>query len=161
MSPRIPARRVSAVSLAALAATLVTCAASTAAAQVPDLAHVGFEYLPPVDIADAAPARVSVLSYEVGLNVPIPVGKSTVLIPGLEYHVDSPSFSDTPAGYVPLDDVRSIEASLLVVQQLGSDWSLALRVAPGLTGRAGSVGAAQLAAPRLLGHGGEVARGDG
>ena len=61
-------------------------------------------------------------------------GRATFLIPGLSYHVDSVSFSDTPAGFIELRAFHSVELPVLFVQLLPGNWALSFRIAPGLAG---------------------------
>lgn len=105
---------------------------AAASAQFPDLLEVSAQYLPGVALAEPRPARAQVASYEATLNVPIVLGEHTFLIPGASYHSDAVSYRRTPPGFTPLRAFHSVELPLLFVQLLPRDWSLSLRVAPGL-----------------------------
>jgi len=102
--------------------------------QFPDLVDVSGQYLPAVPLQSAPPLRTQVSSYELSVNIPIVLSDTTFLIPGLGYHVDSVSFSNPPQGFTPLRAFHAIEVPLLFVQLLPKDWSLSLRLAPGIAG---------------------------
>jgi hypothetical protein len=106
----------------------------SAAGQLPDLAEVSVGYLPGATIEDHAPASAQVTSYDVAVNAPIPLGKTRFFIPGVTYHADSASFADTAPGFVELRRFHAVDVSLLGVQLLPGDWSVSVRVAPGLAG---------------------------
>jgi hypothetical protein len=105
-----------------------------AEAQVPDLAELGAQHLPGVPVSPGRPTRAQVSSYDLSLNAPIPVAKKSYLIPGIQYHVDSVSYSSTEPGFARLGAFHSVTVPVLFVQLLPHDWSLSLRVAPGLAG---------------------------
>src|SRR5262249_29254528 len=102
--------------------------------QLPDLVEVSGQYRPGAAVDDPRPTRAQVSSYEASINVPIPLGPKTFLIPGVSYHVDSVSFDDAPPGFVDLRAFHSIEIPVMLLQLLPDDWSLTLRVAPGVAG---------------------------
>jgi hypothetical protein len=103
----------------------------TAAAQFPDLVDISAQYLPGVELSEP-PIEVQIASYEGTLNVPLVLGERTFLIPGVAYHNDAVSYPRTTPGFTPLRAFHSLELPLLFVQLLPHDWSLSLRVAPGL-----------------------------
>lgn len=103
-----------------------------AAAQFPDLLDVSAQYLPGVPLAEPRPARAQLSSYDGTLNIPVVLGQRTFLIPGASYHGDAVSYQRAPAGFTPLRAFHSVELPLLFVQLLPRDWSLSLRLAPGL-----------------------------
>jgi len=103
-----------------------------AQAQFPDLVDVSAQYLPGVALADPRPVEAQVASYEGTLNLPIVLGAHTFLIPGVGYHADAVSYAHAPTGFSELRAFHSIDVPLLFVQLLPDDWSLALRLAPGL-----------------------------
>lgn len=105
---------------------------AAAVAQFPDLLEVSAQYMPGVALEEPRPARAQLTSYEGTLNLPLVLGERTFLIPGLSYHNDAVSYQRAPPGFTPLRAFHSLEASLLFVQLLPRDWSLSLRVAPGL-----------------------------
>jgi hypothetical protein len=100
-------------------------------AQFPDLFEVSAQYLPGVALEEP-PAQAQVASYEGTLNVPVVLGERTFLVPGASYHADAVSYQRTPPGFAQLRAFHSVELSLLFVQLLPRDWSLSLRLAPGL-----------------------------
>src|SRR5262245_8906795 len=106
--------------------------AATARAQFPDLVEVNAQYLPGVPLQDPQPVEAQIASYEGTLNVPVVLGAHTFLVPGLSYHSDAVSYARTPAGFTELRAFHSLDVPILFVQLLPGDWSLALRVAPGL-----------------------------
>jgi hypothetical protein len=108
--------------------------ASSAHAQVPDLASVSVGYLPAVVIDGKAPARVGMRSYDAVLNAPISAGRSLFFIPGASYHLDSLSYSGTSDDFPDLHHLQAVDMSLLAVQLLRDDWSVSARIAPGLAG---------------------------
>ena len=103
-------------------------------AQLPDLVSVSVQSMPAAELESRRPAKAQVNSYDAGLNVPVPLGSRTFLIPGLSYHFDSVSYSDTPPAFTQLRAFHSLEMPLLFVQLLPSDWALSFRVAPALAG---------------------------
>jgi hypothetical protein len=115
----------------ALALALCSYAAS-GAAQFPDLVDVGGQYLPGVPLEDPRPVRSQVASYEGGLNLPLVLGERSFLIPGIGFHTDAVSYQRAPTSFTQLRAFHSAELPLLFVQLLPHDWSLAVRVAPGM-----------------------------
>jgi len=103
-------------------------------AQLPDLASVAAQYLPPAELESRTPAKAQVTSYDASLNAPIPIDSHTFLIPGLAYHLDSLSYSDTPPAFTEPRAFHSLEMPLLMVQLLPNDWALSFRVSPALAG---------------------------
>jgi hypothetical protein len=93
---------------------------------------VNAQYLPGVALAEPRPVEAQVASYEGSLNVPIVLGEHTFLIPGVGYHADAVSYAHTPTGFTELRAFHSLDVPLLFVQLLPDDWSLSLRLAPGL-----------------------------
>ncbi|WP_437480045.1 DUF6268 family outer membrane beta-barrel protein [Sorangium sp. So ce1014] len=120
--------------LLALAALLWVVAPGAAWGQFPDLVDLSAQYMPGTALEDPRPTRAQVTSYEVSANVPIPLGEKTFLIPGAAYHVEAVSYADTLPGFDSLRAFHSVDVPVLFVQLLPRDWSLALRVAPGLAG---------------------------
>ncbi|KYF62582.1 DUF6268 family outer membrane beta-barrel protein [Sorangium cellulosum] len=120
--------------LLALAAFLWVLAPGVALAQFPDLVDLSAQYMPGVALEDPRPTRAQVTSYEVSANVPIPLGERTYLIPGATYHVEAVSYAEALPGFDQLRAFHSVDVPLLFVQLLPRDWSLSLRVAPGLAG---------------------------
>jgi hypothetical protein len=103
-------------------------------AQIPDLASVTAQDAPSAGLESRPPAKAQVTSYDVSLNLPVPIGGRTFLIPGLAYHVDSLSYTDTPPAFTELRTFHSLELPLLMVQLLPDDWALSFRVSPALAG---------------------------
>ena len=111
-----------------------TLVVALAAGQLPDLVDIGGQYLPGAVVAEQAPLEAQVSSYDLAVNVPIPLSDRTFLIPGLTYHVDAVSFARAPPDFVDLRAFHAPELSLLLVQLLPRDWALSLRIAGGLAG---------------------------
>lgn len=123
-------------------------ASSPAHAQSADLASLGLQYMPGTQMG-AAPGKVQVSSYDVAVNVPVPVGPKTFFIPGTTYHVDAVSFADTAPEFVQLRAFQSLDLSTLIVQLLPNGWSFASRVAMGPAGDFQAVDARMLRASTL------------
>jgi hypothetical protein len=127
-----------------------------ARAQVPDLLELSGAYLPgvPVEVPGSSEARAQVASYSVAINVPLVLGRSSFLVPGLAYRVDAASYRGVPDTFDDLRAFHGLDVSLLYIQLLPRDWSLALRVAPGLAGDLSSVdsGALRLSGAALAVH---------
>src|SRR5262249_54544995 len=85
----------------------------SARAQLPDLVEVSGQYRPGAAVDDPRPTRAQVSSYDANINVPVPLGPKTFLIPGVSYHVDSVSFDDAPPGFVDLRAFHSIELPVM------------------------------------------------
>ena len=51
-------------------------------AQLPDLVDLRAQYMPGVALEDPKPAEAQVSSYDVALNVPVPLANDFFLIPG-------------------------------------------------------------------------------
>lgn len=115
----------------------VCMACSTSAhAQYPDILDIQIQYLPHSKVQDPKPLHVQSSSYEIAVNIPIPITKRTFLVPGVTYHADSTSFHDAPRDFVDFKLFNGLDVSLLFVQLLGPQkkWSLSIRAAPGLAG---------------------------
>ncbi|WP_437981197.1 DUF6268 family outer membrane beta-barrel protein [Sorangium sp. So ce117] len=122
------------LALAPLLAVLAVLAPGAAWAQLPDLVDLSAQYMPGAAIEDPRPVRAQISSYEVNANVPIPLGEKTFLIPGATYHVEAISYAGAPPGFDELRAFHAVDVPVLFVQLLPDDWSLSLRVAPGLAG---------------------------
>jgi len=117
-----------------LTALLWANSAASADAQFPDLFELQAQYVPYVELAGPEPTESQVSSYEVSLNVPVKLSDKSYLIPGASYHVDSIGYRDVVPGFDALRSFHAADFSLLYVQLLPRDVSLALRFAPGLAG---------------------------
>ena len=118
-------------------------------AQNVDLASVGAQYMPSAKMA-GAPGSVQVSSYDVAVNVPVPVGPKTFFVPGATYHMDAVSFADTPPEFVQLRAFQSVDVSTLMVRLLPNNWSFASRVSMGLAGDFASVDERMLRASTMM-----------
>ncbi|MET0386562.1 MAG: DUF6268 family outer membrane beta-barrel protein [Polyangiales bacterium] len=125
-----------------------------AQAQLPQLGEVSAQYLPGVSVAEPAGAEAQVSTYDAQLNVPIAIGDSSLLIPGLNYHSDTTSFDDVPDDFAQLRAFHALDVPLLFIQLLPHAWSLSARVAPGLAGdlRKLDVGLVRLSAMAMATH---------
>jgi len=119
-------------SLSAGAALAALSSSPAAHAQFPDLFQASAQYLPGVPVQQPRPTEAQIASYEGALNVPLVLGAHTFLIPGAAYHVDAVSYSKAPAAFIELRAFHSLEVPVLFVQVLPQDWSVSLRLAPGL-----------------------------
>lgn len=119
-------------------------------AQFPDLVDLSAQYLPGVPLEDPRPLEVQVASYEGTLNLPIVLGKNTFLIPGVGYHNDAVSYAHLPPGFTELRAFHSIDVPLLFVQLLPNDWSMSVRLAPGLAADSPGLEAEQLRLSALM-----------
>jgi hypothetical protein len=106
----------------------------TTQAQMPNLVEIGAQYLPSAELVDPKPAEVQVASYDAAINVPIPLSKSTYLVVGAAYHIDSIDYDNVPDRFIELLSFHSVEVPLLLVQLLPKRWALSIRLAPGLAG---------------------------
>jgi len=104
---------------------------AVAQAQLPALAEATSQYLPSSPVPESEGLKAQVTSYDAAVNVPLTLGESTFLIPGVAYHVDSVSYSAPPPGFTPLNALHAVDVPILLVQRLSEKWSLALRVWPG------------------------------
>ena len=95
---------------------------------------MGTQYLPTSHVDEAGGLGAQVSSYDALVNVPLVLGETTFLVPGLSYHVDSVSYSDEPPEFVPLNALHSIDLTLLLAQRLDDTWTLSFRAWPGLAG---------------------------
>ncbi|MCA9641145.1 MAG: hypothetical protein KC492_10640, partial [Myxococcales bacterium] len=140
---------------AALAAlVLLVALGGHGRAQLPNLLEVSGQYMPWAPL-DALPgARAQLASYDAALNVPIVLGETSFLIPGLAVHADAIAFDGVPAGFTGPRALFAVDLALLYVQLLPDDWALALRVAPGLAGdfQAVDSGMLRLSFVAQLGH---------
>ena len=131
---RRSARALRLLALAPLLVLLVVLAPGAAWAQLPDLVDLSAQYMPGAALKDPRPTRAQVSSYEVNANVPIPLGEKRFLIPGATYHVEAVSYAGVSPGFDELRAFHAVDVPVLFVQLLPHDWSLSLRVAPGLAG---------------------------
>ena len=123
------------LALATVAFTaLIIGTGESARAQFPDLVDFSAGYLPdvPIEVPGHAGVRAQVASYNVAVNVPIVLSPKTFLVPGLAYRVDAVSYLNAPDGFAELRAFHALEVPLLFAQLLPHDWTLALRVAPGV-----------------------------
>lgn len=73
-----------------------------ASAQTIDLVSLNARYIPDTEPSTPRPTKAQVCSYDVAVNVPLPVGDKTFLIPGLGYHSDAISHHDAAPAFVDL-----------------------------------------------------------
>lgn len=113
---------------------LLLCWSSLAQAQFPNLAEVQAQYYPSTELPEHEGFRSQQTAYDVAINVPVPLGERTFLIPGLAYHADSISFRGVPEGFNPPRLFQSVELSALFVQLLPKNWALSFRLSGALAG---------------------------
>ncbi len=115
-------------------------APALASAQTFDLLELRSEYLPPTALDGARPAGrtpwssaddVQLSTYAAAVNVPLPLGDSTLLVPGVGYRLDSLSFSHESPAERELG-LHAFEVPVTLVLLLSSDWMLLFQVSPAL-----------------------------
>jgi len=119
--------------LVAMAALGTSSWVGPAHGQTIDLASATVQYMPSATMK-GNPGSVQVSSYDAAVNVPIPIGPRTFVVPGASYHVDAVSFADTGPGFVDLRAFQAFDVSTLMVQPLSPSWSIATRAALGVAG---------------------------
>lgn len=113
---------------------VLTASPSTAAAQLPNLVELSAQYTPPTDVDSAQPRRSQISSYQLTLNLPIPLPGRRFLIPGVAYQVDSVAYSQSPDDTRTHSTFHAPEVSALFVQLLPNRWSASFRAAASLAG---------------------------
>ena len=122
-------------------------APAVAGAQPLDLLELRSEYLPPTALDGDRPMGsapwtdaedVQVSTYSVALNLPLPLGDSTVLAPGIGYRLDKLSFSHESPAERELD-LHAFELPLTLIHLLSSDWMLLFQAKPGFASDLGSI----------------------
>ncbi len=118
----------------AIAACLVLVAhRQTASAQVPSLIDLSAQYAPPAR-DDSSSTQAQFSSYQLNINVPIPLSPQRFLILGGGYHADTIA---STSGSMSVWDQRTFHAaelSALFIQMLPDHWMIMTRVAGGLAG---------------------------
>jgi hypothetical protein len=161
--------------LAPVAAAWLAIAArpTVAAAQVPNLVDLSAQYTPPARDDDPKSTESQLSSYQLNINLPIPLGARRFMIVGAAYHTDVLSYSQMPTNAEMDRAFHAAELSVLYAQVLDSHWVLSARVGTSLSGDFDSVdrrmlgfGAIALASKPLsreltLGGGGLVTTGFG
>jgi hypothetical protein len=107
---------------------------ATAAAQVPSLVDLSAQYTPPGRASDPQATEAQLSSYQLTLNVPVPLSPKRFLILGGSYHVDTVDYSQMPAGVEEDRTFHAIELSALMVQVLPERWILLARASGGIAG---------------------------
>jgi hypothetical protein len=120
--------------LSSRALVLSTLLSSVGYAQLPPLAEGSSQYLPASRVSEAEDLGAQVTSYDALVNVPLVLSNSTFLVPGIQYHMDSVSYSDERPGFVPLNALHALDITLLLVQRLNEVWTLSFRAWPGVAG---------------------------
>jgi len=113
---------------------LGTSLAPDASAQLPPLGEIGAQYLPSSRVPEAGGLGAQVSSYDAALAVPTRLDARTFFIAGLQYHMDSVSYSHEPPGFTPLNALHGLDLTLLLARRLNDRWALAFRVWPGMAG---------------------------
>ena len=88
--------------------------------------------------ADRPQSAGEVLTASVALNLPLPLGDSTVLAPGIGYCLDKLSFSHESPAERELE-LHAFELPITLIHLLSSDWMLLFQAKPGLAGDLASV----------------------
>jgi hypothetical protein len=122
-------------------------APAVAEAQPLELLELRSEYLPPAALDGDRPTGsapwtdaddVQVSTYSASLNLPLPLGDSTVLAPGIGYRLDKLSFSHQSPAERELA-LHAFELPVTLIHLLSSDWMLLFQAKPGLASDLGSV----------------------
>jgi hypothetical protein len=121
-------------SLSGVVLTGALLSPSVAYSQLPPIAEGTLQYLPASEVPGSGGLSAQVASYDAALNVPFVLGEKAFLVPGLQYHVDSVSYTDEPAGFTELNAFHSVDVPVLYVHLLPKKWALSLRVWPGVAG---------------------------
>lgn len=116
-----------------LALALLTWA-PTVPAQLPPLLEVSGQYLPPSEVPGTSGLRAQIATYDGSVNVPIPLGASTFLLPGISYHVEGVSYERAREGFAGPRVLHALDVSLLFTHALSQRWWLSLRGSSGLAG---------------------------
>jgi hypothetical protein len=103
-------------------------------AQLPPLAEAATQYVPASHVSEGGGLRAQISSYDAQINVPTVLGKNTFFISGLQYHVDSVSYSREPPGFTPLNALHGIDVTLLLAQRVSDKLTLSFRAWPGVAG---------------------------
>jgi hypothetical protein len=119
---------------AAASAMLGMVLAPNAEAQLPQLAEAGAQYVPSSRVPEAGGLGAQVSSYDATVAVPTRLGAGTFFIAGLQYHVDSVSYSHEPPGFTPLNALHGLDLTLLLARRLDERWAFAFRLWPGMAG---------------------------
>lgn len=107
---------------------------ATAAAQVPSLVDLSAQYTPPGRVSDSQATEAQLSSYQLTLNVPVPLSPKRFLILGGSYHVDTVEYSQMPTGVEEDRTFHATELSALMVQVLPERWILLARASGGIAG---------------------------
>jgi len=119
--------------LAAVACCVLAVRGRTAGAQVPNLVDVSAQYTPQSGTGDAQSTQAQIASYQLKLNVPVPLSARRFLILGGSYHLDTIALSSP----MDVEDHRTFRESGLsasLIQLLPDRWVLVTRVGVGLGG---------------------------
>lgn len=122
-----------------LVAWLVIAHPRVAAAQVPNLVDLSAQYTSSARDNDPKATESQLSSYQISLNVPIPLGARRFMILGGGYHADSFSFSQMPSNLERDHTFHSTELSALYAQVLESRWVLSARISTRLAGEFESI----------------------
>jgi|GEM_PF-1615240 len=126
--------------LVALLLVLLSWAPGEASADWINLLELRSEYLRPTELEGERPAGnapwsdandVQVSTYAARANLPIPLGNSTLLVPGLGYRLDSLSFNHQEPDERNLR-LHALEVPITVLHLLSSEWTLLANLSPSL-----------------------------
>jgi len=112
----------------------IVAARSTATAQVPSLVDLSAQYTPPGRANDPQTTEAQLSSFQLTLNVPVPLSPKRFLILGGSYHVDTVEYSQMPTGVEEDRTFHAAELAALVVQVLPERWILLARASGGIAG---------------------------
>jgi len=152
---------------------VLVATAKPAAAQVPNLVDVSAQYAPSTRFDDPRATEAQISSYQLGINLPLPLSARRFLIVGLAHHVDTAAYARMSDGLMDQRTFHATAVSATLVQLLPDRWSLLVRAGgslasdvPSLDHRMIGYSAVALAAHRwsdrlTLGAGALVAAGFG
>lgn len=122
------ARGVAGVAIPAAIAWLVLAVdPQTASAQMPNLVELSAQYVPSTGLDLAQPREAQISSYQLAINLPIPLSATRFLIPGITYHVDSIAYPSPMTGAGTHSTFHAPELAALFIQLLPHGWSLSVR----------------------------------
>jgi len=119
--------------LAMIACCVLAVRGRTAGAQVPNLVDVSAQYTPQSGVGDAQSTQAQIASYQLKLNVPIPLSARRFLVLGGSYRLDTIALSSP----MSVDDHRTFRESGLsatLIQLLPDRWALVMRAGASLGG---------------------------
>lgn len=114
---------------------LAALAPQTVSASVfPQLVELTGQYAPGERVPGTSGLEAQISTYDLKLNVPVPLSKRVFLIPGLTFHSESISYPRAPEGFVPVRALYSGDLAMILAYVLTERWTLSLRGSAGIAG---------------------------